>query len=553
MWIADVAVDDARPELPVTALDPNQPLPDALRDGFLDVCRQVDQHDAHALEAAVWVMLAASKTKTFTAEKCLRWLYAVCRGFAVRVHQPDTPCVSNYRLPRLCGEEVRHMHAVARELRLCLQEVVRLAGHAFLALSDLTSISAHRHVANVANVTCKMVRAVEHSASCACADRLADRPELAGLTFVVFRLAPLAVARQNRCWMMGALPLRVRGKADPVAAAVAGLAQSVRKVRAAEEVDAKLDAECAAVMYPTRPHYHRAFTAVRLHQTLSSAAVLGTADTVTAALLADVLAHHWEAVAPNAYMYHSQFHETQTCAADLLTTLRAAQGVPYWAALHERRVRDVSEHYDGVLQGIVQAVGAYEHRMAVCVDRLHALAAGEGCVVKPPCYLMLSDMVAVTLWAYAHRWPSTAPARWFERERRIFHSKHVLGQLQAKPVTYIEDVPVEQWPTELPAFVGKVLCLNNLAHFCPPLLDILQVNTPAVGDLFRVQCLFYSRTQRQSVVVEMTLKPLRLLNLAMLQDFFVHRTHFGRLPNKGFYEPSHFGEQDAPTEEELWM
>lgn len=556
MWIGKELVDEERPELTVTGLDPNQPLPDDLRDGFQDVCRQVDQHHPHYLEGAVWVLLAASKMKP-TDHRCLRWLYAISRGVCVQ-HHTTTRCTRNYRMPRLCEVECKRMRAIARELRLCLRDVTQAAGASFLSLNDMKSIAAHRHICAVAGVVCKLVYAVEHSSECACSDRLRPRPELDGLTFVVFRLSPRAVARDNNCWLMGPLPARP----DPAVQAQQGVLTvdgAIKVLQGTWKVDDAMDVLCTAldtelgtaVMYTEAPFFLHTFTALRVHQVVSSATLLGAADVVSANLLAHVLANFWEIVAPHTRLYLAQYRLILSAAADLLTLCQRAGDRDYWVGLQERRLRDPHASYKDVLAAIMDQVVQFETAMLHCCSSVEQGARQQGCGAHAT-HMFLSDVVAHTFWHYSHRWPSTSPDRWYEREHRLFQARHAHRRLPGVRAPNIETVPIKEWPTQLPQFLGKVLHLKCLELFCPPLLDMVGVNEPAPGFEFLVDCVFYSRTQHACVTVQLSLKPLRLLNLPLLTQFFETRTRFARLPKRGLYEPTDFEDADEPIDEELW-
>lgn len=564
MWFSDELVDPSRPELPVTALDPNQPLPDPLREGFLHVCNQVDQHDPEVLEAAVWVILAASKSPP-TDDRCLRWLYAVSRGMCVDntkegARIPDR--LPRYLMPRLCDHEFRHFRCVAKELRVCLKEVARLAGAAFMSLNDLKSNMAHKHIMAVANVVTKLRPSLAHSTECDCPDRLRARPELDTLTFVVFRLSGSPVAALNSCWVQG--PLRTlttaETRASPVTGALKCLAavwEKDGKCDLLRVVHQKLDREiCNDAAYHTDDAlYDRSLATVRIHQAMSSAHFMGRADVATTHVLADILAQYWHATAPCEWLFQAQYSEILSSAADVLTLCRDAAPPDYWRRLLERTLRHTDARYVGVMRAIFDFVGRFEANMHNCERQVRVRAAEEaarGVVMTPPHLLYLSSVVPVSMWHYCHRWPSSAPLKWYEREHRIFTARHAHRRLPGVMPTYIEDVPVQEWPTQLPHFLGRVLHLNNLDMFCPPVLEMVRVNEPCPGEEFLVDCRFYSRTQHAAVMVTVSLKPLRKLNLTMLTDFFVHSTRFGRLPPSGLYEPSDFEEQSAPTEDELW-
>jgi hypothetical protein len=285
---------------------------------------------------------------------------------------------------------------------------------------------------------------------------------------------------------------------------------------------------------------------------MSSAIVLQQPDTVTASVIAEILANHWECVSEHAYIHLSQYNETNNFAESLVSKYKKMEQREYWLNLYERCLRGVPEQFMVNMTTILADVVYFEHLMLGCIDDIKKKAIQVSAYVTQPTHLYLSGMVACTPWHYCHRWQSSSPIACYNREHTIFNQKHSSRRLHGLRTNYIEDWPVEEWPTQLPIFLGEVLHLKNLETFCPPILEMIQLNVPVVGDPYLVDCLFYSRKHHQTVIVRLSLKPLRLLNLAMLTDFFENRTDFKKLPKSGLYEPSDFEEEVQVTEEDLW-
>jgi hypothetical protein len=526
------------------------PVPDYMRTMFrhMSGCG-----DAPTVEAALWILHAASVApQDLSVWECTRLLCSVMRGMCV-----GAP---------FCGDAFPHMCCFEHEEKGC-GGVPKLRNVDMLAMSssghrdetDPTPASLYVIAEELEGVLHGVMKSLRETGStdglqgknplcrqlynsvthlCAVVSKLYDvillshicvstpgccrpMPSVPGThrqSFMVFRMQPLDLARQNTC---ESLCLTLTPHSTDLTAAMSSLTTTASSplLPGSSSLDAsQLDAK----LMPSIMHMQRVLSSVALCRRM------GRPITGACRSVRDILMNHW------SLRCHYNLTQDSLCSVDFcedLTPLQLATLKKFTTTILELADSDHRELFAQCLERRVTLTGRECEWMLDMINGLHELLNNFVAAMhtnlqvgNKMAHAYMSYMVTPSLWCYTHRFEVS--------DRRLTYNTQVneylarcqeLGKRWA-PQPHLYDVKWDEWADKFSNFVSNMLEFNcQLSDCCPPVLGVVRDNNPPVNGRWLLHLMVYNPTANKTHTVEVPLNVALRLARGKVHAYFQDR------------------------------